>query len=109
MRRSTGPGHRRRWSEPLTHPGREQDMSGLKAFIEGMPKCELHVHIEGTLEPEMKFELAQRNKIALPYRSEKALKAAYDFNDLSSFLVVYYEGMGVLLTEQDFYDLTYAY
>lgn len=84
-------------------------MSKLKAFIEGMPKCELHVHIEGTLEPEMKLRLAKRNNIKLPYRSEKALKAAYDFDDLPSFLAVYYEGMGVLLTEQDFYDLTYAY
>jgi adenine deaminase len=84
-------------------------MSKLKAFIAGMPKCELHVHIEGTLEPEMKFELAKRNNIKLPYRNEKALKAAYDFDDLPSFLAVYYEGMSVLLTEQDFYDVTYAY
>ena len=84
-------------------------MSKLKAFIEGMPKCELHVHIEGTLEPEMKFQLAQRNGIKLPYESEAALKAAYDFDDLPSFLAVYYEGMSVLLTEQDFYDVTLAY
>ena len=84
-------------------------MSKLEAFIEGMPKCELHVHIEGTLEPEMKFQLAQRNGIKLPYESEAALKAAYDFDDLPSFLAVYYEGMGVLLTEQDFYDVTLAY
>src|SRR5215469_11051110 len=84
-------------------------MSRLAAFIKGMPKCELHVHIEGTLEPEMKFQLAKRNAIKLPYRNEKALKAAYDFDDLPSFLAVYYEGMSVLLTEQDFYDLTYAY
>jgi adenosine deaminase len=84
-------------------------MSRLAAFIKGMPKCELHVHIEGTLEPEMKFQLAKRNAIKLPYRNEKALKAGYDFDDLPSFLAVYYEGMSVLLTEQDFYDLTYAY
>ena len=84
-------------------------MSKLEAFIEGMPKCELHVHIEGTLEPEMKFQLAQRNGIKLPYESEAALKAAYDFDDLPSFLAVYYEGMSVLLTEQDFYDVTLAY
>ena len=84
-------------------------MSELKAFIEGMPKCELHVHIEGTLEPDMKFQLARRNGINLPYESEAALKAAYDFDDLPSFLAVYYEGMSVLLTEQDFYDVTLAY
>ena len=84
-------------------------MSKLKAFIEGMPKCELHVHIEGTLEPEMKFQLAKRNNVKLPYKSEKALKAAYDFDDLPSFLAVYYEGMCALLTEQDFFDVTYAY
>jgi adenosine deaminase len=84
-------------------------MSKLKTFIEGMPKCELHVHIEGTLEPEMKFQLAKRNNVKLPYKSEKALKAAYGFDDLPSFLAVYYEGMSVLLTEQDFFDVTYAY
>ncbi len=83
--------------------------SKLKAFIEEMPKCELHVHIEGTLEAEMKFQLAKRNKVKLPYKNEKALKAAYDFDDLPSFLAVYYEGMSVLLTEQDFFDVTYAY
>lgn len=84
-------------------------MSRLTAFIEGMPKCELHVHIEGTLEPEMKFQLAKRNNIKLPYKNAKALKVAYDFDDLPSFLRVYYEGMSVLLTEQDFFDVTYAY
>jgi adenosine deaminase len=84
-------------------------MSDLRAFIEEMPKCELHVHIEGTLEPEMKFQLAKRNNVQLPYKDEKALKAAYDFDDLPSFLAVYYEGMSVLLTEQDFFDVTYAY
>ncbi|HEX9447981.1 MAG TPA: adenosine deaminase [Dongiaceae bacterium] len=84
-------------------------MSKLKSFIAEMPKCELHVHIEGTLEPEMKFELAKRNKVKLPYKNEKALKAAYDFDDLPSFLAVYYEGMSVLLAEQDFFDVTYAY
>jgi adenine deaminase len=84
-------------------------MSKLKDFIEGMPKCELHLHLEGTLEPRMKLELAKRNNIKLPYPNEKALRAAYDFDDLPSFLAVYYEGMSVLLTEQDFYDLTFAY
>ena len=84
-------------------------MNNLKAFIEGMPKCELHVHLEGTLEPEMKFQIAKRNQLELPYKDVEALKAAYNFNDLPSFLAIYYEGMNVLLTEQDFFDLTYAY
>ena len=84
-------------------------MSEIKTFIEEMPKCELHVHIEGTLEPEMKFRLAKRNNVVLPYENEKALRVAYNFNNLSSFLAVYYEGMSVLLTEQDFFDVTYAY
>ncbi|MBD5771476.1 adenosine deaminase [Marinomonas colpomeniae] len=84
-------------------------MENLQDFIEGMPKCELHVHVEGTLEPEMKFELAKRNNIELPYANIEALKNAYDFDDLPSFLAIYYEGMNVLLTEQDFFDLTYAY
>ena len=84
-------------------------MSNLEAFIEAMPKCELHVHIEGTLEPEMKFQIAKRNQVKLPYEDVEALKAAYNFDDLPSFLAVYYEGMNVLLTEQDFFDLTYAY
>jgi len=81
----------------------------MRAFIEGMPKCELHVHLEGTLEPELKFALARRNDLSLPYASADEMRAAYDFDDLSSFLGVYYEGMGVLLKEVDFYDLTYAY
>ena len=84
-------------------------MSKLKSFIEGLPKCELHVHLEGTLEPGMKFQFAKRNKVKLPYKNENALRAAYDFDDLISFLVVYYEGMKVLQTEQDFFELTYAY
>ena len=84
-------------------------MTDMKRFIERMPKAELHVHVEGTLEPELKFDLARRNGIELPYRSVDALRAAYDFDDLPSFLKVYYEGMSVLLTEQDFYDLTAAY
>jgi adenine deaminase len=74
-----------------------------------MPKAELHVHIEGTLEPELKFELAARNGLALPYASAAEMRAAYRFSDLGSFLAVYYEGMSVLLTELDFYDLALAY
>ena len=61
-------------------------MSDLRDFIAGMPKCELHVHIEGTLEPEMKFELAKRNGMTLPYKDAAAMRAAYDFHDLPSFL-----------------------
>jgi adenosine deaminase len=84
-------------------------VSDLSTFIEGMPKAELHVHLEGTLEPELKFELAARNGLDLPYGSVDEMRAAYRFDDLPSFLAVYYEGMRVLLTEQDFYDLAMAY
>lgn len=81
----------------------------LTAFIEGMPKAELHLHLEGTLEPELKFALAARNGLDLPYASVEEMRAAYDFDDLTSFLAMYYEGMGVLLTEPDFHDLAMAY
>jgi len=84
-------------------------MTESSSFIEGMPKAELHLHLEGTLEPELKFELAARNGLELPYRSVNEMRAAYDFDDLPSFLAVYYEGMSVLVTEQDFYDLAMAY
>ena len=84
-------------------------MTDMRRFIESMPKAELHVHVEGTLEPELKFELARRNRIELPYQSVEEMRAAYDFDDLPSFLGVYYEGMSVLLTEQDFHDLATAY
>lgn len=81
----------------------------LSAFIDGLPKAELHLHVEGTLEPELKLELAARNGIELPYGSADELRAAYRFDDLPSFLAVYYEGMSVLRTEPDFYDLASAY
>jgi adenine deaminase len=84
-------------------------MSELATFIEGLPKAELHLHLEGTLEPELKFELAARNGLDLPYGSVDEMRTAYAFDDLPSFLAVYYEGMSVLLTEQDFYDLAMAY
>jgi adenine deaminase len=84
-------------------------MNDLRGFIAGMPKCELHVHIEGTLEPEMKFELARRNGMSLPYKDAAEMRAAYDFHDLPSFLKIYYEGMRVLVHEPDFFDLTFAY
>lgn len=81
----------------------------MRSFIEGMPKTELHLHIEGTLEPELLFALAQRNKLALPYDSVERLRAAYAFTDLQSFLDLYYAGANVLRTEEDFYDMTAAY
>jgi adenine deaminase len=84
-------------------------MTDLSSFIEGMPKAELHIHIEGSLEPEMMFALAQRNGVSLPYASVEAVRAAYQFSDLQDFLDLYYQGMSVLRTEQDFYDLAMAY
>ncbi len=81
----------------------------MRSFIEGIPKAELHLHLEGTLEPGLKLTLAARNAVDLPYGSEAEMRAAYDFDDLSSFLAVYYEGMSVLLTEDDFFDLAFAY
>ncbi|RKP50696.1 adenosine deaminase [Trinickia fusca] len=77
--------------------------------IAGAPKAELHIHIEGSLEPELIFKLAQRNGVRLPYESIEALRAAYAFTDLQSFLDIYYAGASVLLHEQDFYDMTMAY
>lgn len=79
------------------------------AAIARLPKVELHLHIEGSLEPELMFALAERNGIELPYASVEEARAAYDFSDLQSFLDIYYTGACVLLTEQDFYDLTWAY
>jgi adenosine deaminase len=81
----------------------------MRDFIAGLPKAELHLHIEGTLEPELMFELARRNGIALPHASVDALRRAYDFRDLQSFLDLYYQGAGVLQTRQDFHDMTAAY
>ena len=84
-------------------------MTDLTAFIEGLPKVELHLHIEGSLEPELMFDLAKRNNIDLPFKSVEEVRAAYEFSELQDFLDIYYQGMGVLQTEQDFYDLTDAY
>jgi adenosine deaminase len=81
----------------------------LRQTIEQMPKAELHIHIEGSLEPELIFALAQRNGVDLAYPSVEALRQAYAFTDLQSFLDIYYAGASVLLTEQDFYDMTAAY
>ena len=81
----------------------------MTSFAERLPKVELHLHIEGTLEPELMFELAARNGVTLPYASVDALRAAYDFGNLQDFLDLYYQGAAVLQTEQDFFDLAWAY
>jgi adenosine deaminase len=81
----------------------------MKKFLRALPKAELHLHIEGTLEPELMFELAKRNQIELPFESVPEVKKAYNFANLQSFLDLYYRGMQVLQQEQDFYDLTWAY
>ena len=81
----------------------------IKQIIQALPKAELHVHIEGTFEPELMFEIAKRNHIAIPYKNVDAVRQAYDFHNLQSFLDIYYAGAGVLLYEADFYDLTRAY
>jgi len=79
------------------------------ALIRRLPKCELHIHIEGSLEPELMFALARRNGMRLRYPSVEALRQAYQFRNLQDFLDIYYQGMSVLITEQDFYDLAWAY
>ena len=81
----------------------------MNPFFCQIPKAELHIHIEGSLEPEMMFALSDRNKIEIPYKSVEEIRAAYNFQNLQSFLDLYYAGMSVLQTEQDFYDLTWAY
>lgn len=81
----------------------------MKALIYALPKAELHLHLEGSLEPELMLELAKRNKVSLPYSDIEAIRAAYQFNNLQEFLDIYYQGAAVLLHEQDFYDLTWAY
>lgn len=81
----------------------------MRSFIENLPKAELHLHIEGTFEPELMFEIAQRNQIDIPYNSVEELRGAYAFSCLQDFLDIYYQGASVLIHEKDFYDLTYAY
>ncbi|HLN72022.1 MAG TPA: adenosine deaminase [Prolixibacteraceae bacterium] len=81
----------------------------MDKFIAGIPKAELHLHIEGTFEPELMFEIARRNNVSLKYHTVEELKSAYRFNNLQEFLDIYYSGTNVLLQEQDFYDLTYSY
>ena len=84
-------------------------MSKIIEFIKRTPKAELHVHIEGCLEPKLMFELAERNKVTIPFKSVDEVKLAYRFHNLQSFLNIYYQGSTVLINEQDFFDLTWAY
>ena len=81
----------------------------IENFIKKVPKSELHLHIEGSLEPELMFKLSKRNKIEIPFKSIEEIKSAYNFSNLDSFLKIYYEGSNVLITEQDFFDLTWEY
>lgn len=81
----------------------------LAEFVAGLPKAELHLHIEGSFEPELMFEIAQRNKKQIRFNSVEEVREAYNFSNLQDFLDIYYEGMNVLTTEQDYYDLTWAY
>jgi adenine deaminase len=95
-------------NQPLTHPlGDDQNV--LVSLIMHLPKVELHLHLEGTLEPELMVTLAERNGVPLKYKSVDAVRNAYHFGNLQSFLDIYYEACSVLLHEQDFYDLTMAY
>ena len=84
-------------------------MSKVIELIKKIPKAELHLHIEGSLEPDLMFELAKRNKIEIPFKSIDEIKTTYNFHNLQSFLDIYYQGTKVLISEQDFFDLTWAY
>ena len=81
----------------------------MEQLVRGIPKAELHLHIEGSLEPELMFKLAERNCVDLPYSSVEEIRGAYEFSDLQSFLDIYYGGTGVLQKTEDFFDLTWAY
>ena len=85
------------------------DLNKIVDFINKSPKAELHLHIEGSLEPDLMFKLSKRNKIEIPFKSVEEIKAAYDFTNLDSFLKIYYEGSNVLINEEDFFDLTWEY
>jgi adenosine deaminase len=84
-------------------------MNKIEQLIRKLPKAELHLHIEGSFEPELMFAIAKRNKIDLPHDSVESLRATYEFNNLQEFLDIYYQGVNVLQTQQDYYDLTWAY
>ncbi|MEJ7929254.1 adenosine deaminase [Ramlibacter sp. AN1015] len=94
---------------PSSPPAHAVPAERLPELLRRMPKAELHIHIEGSLEPELMFEMARRNDVQLPYASVDALRTAYDFDNLQSFLDIYYAGASVLLHEQDFYDMCWAY
>ena len=85
------------------------DLITVVNFINETPKAELHLHIEGSLEPELMFKLAKRNKVEIPFKSVDEIRSAYNFTNLDSFLKIYYEGSNVLITEEDFFDLTWEY
>ncbi|MFT6916850.1 MAG: adenosine deaminase [Motiliproteus sp.] len=104
--RPTSLTHRDTLSDALTFYYKDFQM---KNFIAKLPKIELHLHIEGTLEPQMMLDLSQKNKIKLPYKNIQEIQNAYQFEDLQSFLDLYYAGASVLRTQQDFFDLTWAY
>ncbi|MFE8711753.1 adenosine deaminase [Aeromonas allosaccharophila] len=93
---------------PIPKPVTPEHLTAAQ-FIAGLPKLELHLHIEGSLEPELMFELGRRNGVPLPWPDVASVRAAYDFDCLQSFLDLYYRGASVLITEQDFFDLTWAY
>jgi adenosine deaminase len=96
-------------TDPTAHPAQPLPADRLALLLRRMPKAELHMHIEGSLEPELIFELARRHGIALPYASVEALRAAYAFTDLQSFLDIYYAGASVLRDEADFFAMAWAY
>ena len=84
-------------------------MNDIKKFIKSLPKAELHLHIEGSLEPGLMMKLAERNNVKIPFNSVEEIKAAYNFSNLQSFLDIYYQGAAVLIKEEDFFDLTWEY
>ncbi|MGB5345863.1 MAG: adenosine deaminase, partial [Woeseia sp.] len=96
-------------SSPCMMDEFEGAMLDFSKLISEIPKAELHLHIEGTLEPELMMQLAERNGVAIPYKNVEEIRKAYEFSDLQSFLDIYYAGAAVLRTRQDFFDLTYAY
>ncbi len=86
-----------------------KDLKKVISFINKSPKSELHLHIEGSLEPDLMFKLSKRNKVEIPFKSIDEIRSAYNFSNLDSFLKIYYEGSNVLITEEDFFDLTWEY
>ena len=85
------------------------NFDGITEFIKKTPKTELHLHIEGSLEPELMFKLSKRNKVEIPFKNVDEIRSAYNFSNLDSFLKIYYQGSNVLITEEDFFDLTWEY